>query len=81
MTAPPIEWLATACSIIAASMVSLDIGRRVTGYGFLLFAVGSVLWLMVAREDGQAGLWLTNLVLLGINLIGVWRWLIRRAPG
>lgn len=74
------EWSATGLTIIAALMVSLDLGRRLTGYGFLVFAVSSVLWLTVAREDGQPGLWLTNAVLLCINLVGVWRWLWLRKP-
>ncbi len=51
-----------------------------TGYGFLVFAVSSLFWLTVARQDGQPGLWLTNAVLLCINLVGVWRWLVLRKP-
>ena len=74
------EWIGTALTIVAALMVSLDLGRRVTGYGFLVFAVSSLFWLTVARQDGQPGLWLTNAVLLVINLVGVWRWLVLRKP-
>lgn len=74
------EWIGTALTITAALMVSLDLGRRVTGWGFVVFAVASLFWLVVAREDGQPGLWLTNVVLLVINLVGVWRWLVLRKP-
>jgi len=74
------EWIAATLTIIAALMVSLDLGRRVTGWGFAVFAVSSLFWLTVAREDGQPGLWLSNAVLLCINLIGVWRWLVLRKP-
>lgn len=80
MTGSVPEWIGTALSIIAALMVSLDLGRRVTGYGFLVFALASLFWLTVARQDGQPGLWLTNAVLLPINLVGVWRWLVLRKP-
>lgn len=74
------EWIGTALSIVAALMVALDLGRRVTGWGFAVFAVASVFWLVVARQDDQPGLLLTNAVLLVINLIGVWRWLwLRKA--
>ena len=74
------EWIGTVLSIVAALMVSLDLGRRITGYGFLVFSISSLFWLTVAREEGQPGLWLTNAVLLCINLIGVWRWLVLRKP-
>ena len=74
------EWIGTGLTIIAALMVSLDLGRRITGYGFLLFAISSLFWLTVARQDGQLGLWLTNAVLFCINLIGVWRWLVLKKP-
>lgn len=74
------EWIGTALTIIAALMVSLDLGRRITGWGFAVFSLSSVFWLVVARQDDQPGLLLTNAVLLVINLIGVWRWLVLRKP-
>ncbi|MBC7433933.1 MAG: hypothetical protein H7345_17900 [Rubritepida sp.] len=74
------EWIGTGLTIIAALMVSLDLGRRITGYGFLLFAVSSLFWLTVARQDGQPGRWLPNPVLFSINLMGVWRCLVLKKP-
>ena len=74
------EWTGTALTIVAALMVSLDLGRRLTGWGFAVFSLASVFWLVVARQEDQPGLLVTNAVLLVINLIGVWRWLVLRKP-
>lgn len=74
------EWIGTVLTIIAATMVSFDLGRRITGFGFAVFALSSVFWLVVAKGEDQPGLLLTNSVLLVINLIGVWRWLVLRKP-
>ena len=36
-TAEIIEWYATISGVIAALMLASDLGRKVTGYGFVLF--------------------------------------------
>jgi hypothetical protein len=74
-----VKWAASISGMIAAFIVSLDAGRRWTGWGFVLFVGSSVCWF--------AGSWLTedwalgtqNTVLFGINLLGVYRYLIRNA--
>lgn len=62
----------------AAIMVSTNIGRRVTGYGFVIFTVSSVTWIAYALQDGETPLMLQNAVLTAVNLAGIYRWLIAR---
>jgi hypothetical protein len=72
-------WIAPAATMIAAMMTAANAGARVTGWGFVVFAIGSVAWSLTATYTHQSNLLLTNLFLTGINLIGVWRWLGRQA--
>ena len=77
-----LEWFATGSGIVAAFMISGDFGRRITGYGFVLFVFSSIAWILFGVLDDVGGLMTQNAVLFGINLFGVYRYLIRkRAPG
>jgi hypothetical protein len=73
-----LKWFASISGIIAAFMVSLDNGRRVTGWGFALFVASSIAWISGALIDGESALLSQNLVLFGINVFGVYRYLIRK---
>ena len=73
-----ISWVATAATIIAACMTASNLGARITGYGFAVFTVGSLAWLTTGILTGQPALMWTNIVLTGLNLFGVWRWLGRQ---
>lgn len=66
--------------MLGAGTTAADLGRRVTGGGFALLAAGSACWLASAQLEQESQLGLTNLVLLALNLVGVWRWLVRKAP-
>lgn len=71
-------YLAMAAGTIAAIMVSADINRRITGYGFVVFSFSSVTWIAYALQDGEMPLILQNAALTAINLLGIYRWLIIR---
>ena len=43
----PIEWIASIGTVLAASMIAFDMGRRATGWGFVLFCVVSALWIYI----------------------------------
>jgi hypothetical protein len=75
-----LKWSASISGIIAAFMVSLDLGRRVTGWGFALFLLSSLCWISGALMSDDEALWTQNLVLFGITLFGVYRYLIRKKP-
>lgn len=72
-------WIAPTATMIAAVMTAANLGTRVTGWGFVVFAVGSVAWVIVALTSGQQNLLLSNGFLTVINLVGIWRWLGRQA--
>lgn len=72
-------WVASATTMIAAIMTAANLGMRITGWGFVVFAVGSVTWASVGIVNGQSSLVVTNSFLCLVNLFGVWRWLGRRA--
>jgi hypothetical protein len=73
------EWTATAVTIIAALMTAANLGVRFTGWGFAVFALGSVAWITTGYLRDLQSLVITNGVLLLVNLFGVWRWLGRQA--
>lgn len=73
----PIAWFASAATLVAAGMTAANLGPRITGSGFVIFAAGSIAWCLVAWSTGQDSLLLTNAVLLLVNVTGIWRWLGR----
>jgi hypothetical protein len=75
-----LKWSASISGVVAAFMVSLDLGRRVTGWGFALFVASSLCWIVGALMASDEALWSQNLFLFGINVFGVYRYLIRKKP-
>jgi hypothetical protein len=75
-----LKWFASISGVIAAFMIALDLGRRMTGWGFALFVASSMAWIAGALMTSDEPLWSQNLVLFGINLFGVYRYLIRKKP-
>jgi len=74
----PIEWIASIGTIIAAGLIALDMGRRLTGWGFVLFTAVSIMWIYSGLNENAMPIAAMNLVLLVINAWGVWRYLIRK---
>lgn len=70
---------AAATTTVAAIMVAANLGPRITGFGFIVFAIGSLGWIAVGVLSGQPSLLWQNVALLVINLAGIWRWLGVRA--
>ena len=77
--ADTISWVATFATIAAALMTASNLGSRVTGFGFAVFTFGAACWIAVAALTGQAALMWTNVVLIAVDIFGVWRWLGRQA--
>jgi uncharacterized membrane protein YphA (DoxX/SURF4 family) len=72
-----LEWYATISGVIAALMLASDLGRRVSGFGFILFCTTNVAWIMWAQgQDDGGGLTWQNILLFAVNLIGVWQYLL-----
>lgn len=72
-------WIAPAATMIAAMMTAANLGARFTGWGFVVFLVGSIAWVVVAFTSDQTNLLATNAFLCLVNLTGIWRWLGRQA--
>ena len=73
-----LEWYGAISGAIAALIVSLNLGTRPTGWAFVIFVTSSislVAWGFL-NDDGK-GIGAQNVVLLVINLIGVYRYLLR----
>ena len=71
--------VAPVATTIAAFVVASNFGARITGYGFIVFTVGSIAWLSLGIMTGQPALIWTNAALTLLNLFGIWRWLGRQA--
>ena len=75
-----IKWAATGSGVSAAFMVSLDLGRRLVGIGFIVFTFSSVAWIAASALSDDWALGTQNAVLFAINLFGIYRYLIRATP-
>lgn len=73
------QWVAPIATTIAALMTAANLGARITGFGFIVFTVGSLAWLAIGHFSGDPSLVWQNVVLTALNLFGVWRWLGRQA--
>jgi hypothetical protein len=74
-----LQWYGAVAGAIAALIVSLDLGRRWTGFGFVIFVTSSIALIAwgFLKPDAE-GIGTQNIVLFVINIIGVYRYLIRK---
>ncbi len=77
-----LQYYGATAGTVAALIVSLDLGRRWTGWGFVIFVPSSLALIGWGFLDANSeGIGVQNLFLLAINCVGVWRYLLaRRAP-
>jgi hypothetical protein len=76
-----LEWYGAIAGAVAALIVSLDLGRRATGWAFVIFVTSSVALVTWGfLSDKAEGIGTQNIVLFCINVIGVYRYLIRKKP-
>lgn len=74
-----LQYYGAIAATLAALVVALDLGRRVTGWAFVLFVTSSfalIGWGFLNPDSEGIG-W-QNIALLFINGTGVYRYLIRR---
>jgi hypothetical protein len=65
---------AAVTTVLAASLVAANLNARVTVAGFMMFIVASIAWMIDGWLERKASLVIQNVILLVINVIGVWRW-------
>jgi len=77
-TLDALQYYGAGAATLAALIVSLNLGRRITGWGFVLFVTSSIaLTAWGFLNDEGEGIGWQNVALLVINLVGVYRYLIR----
>ncbi|MFC3441954.1 hypothetical protein ACFOKF_12320 [Sphingobium rhizovicinum] len=72
-----LQYYGAGAAALAALIVSLNLGRRVTGWAFVLFVTSSIAligWGFLDKDSEGIG-W-QNVAMLIINVVGVWRYLI-----
>ena len=74
----PLEWVAAIGTMLAAALIAADLGRKATGYGFVLFCAVSVTWIISGLTSGAMPIAAMNAILLLINAWGVWQYLLSR---
>ena len=72
----PLEWIAAIGTMLAAALIAADLGRKVTGWGFVLFCAVSVTWIVSGLTSNAVPIAAMNAILLLINLWGVWQFLL-----
>lgn len=75
-----LQYYGAAAATLAALIVSLNLGRLWTGWAMVIFVTSSIAligWGFLQPES--KGIGVQNIVLLAINLVGVWRYLLRPA--
>lgn len=72
----PLEWIAAIGTMLAAGLIALDLGRKATGWGFVLFCVVSIIWIVSGLTTDAIPIAAMNVVLLLINAWGVWQYLV-----
>lgn len=72
-------WIAPVATILAALITASNLGARITGWGFVVYTVGSLAWLGLGLLVGPPSLVWQNAILLPLNIFGVWRWLGRQS--
>ena len=71
-----LEWYATVSGVVAALMLAGDFGRKVTGFGFVLFCTMNIAWILFAQMDDTAGLMWQNIILFAVNALGIYQYLL-----
>lgn len=74
----PLEWFAALGAIVAAGLIAADLGRKVTGWAFVLFVVVSLAWVAAGIANRTWPLVIQNGLLLAVNGWGVWQFLLSR---
>ena len=65
-----LQWYGAVAGAVAALIVSLDLGRRWTGFGFVIFVTSSIALIAWGfLEPDAEGIGTQNIVLFVINVI------------
>ena len=71
-----LEWIAAVGTMIAAGLIAADLGRKATGWGFVLFCAVAAIWIVSGLTSDALPIAAMNAILLLINVWGVWQYLL-----
>ena len=74
-----LQYYGAGSGLVAALIVSLNLGTRPTGWGFVIFVTSSlslIAWGFLSEDSEGIG-W-QNVGLLAINVVGVYRYLLSK---
>jgi hypothetical protein len=69
-----LKWTGTAAGVAGATLVALNL--PFSGWGFVLFLVSSISWMVAGALHKDNPLVALNFVFTLTNLLGIWRWLL-----
>lgn len=76
-----LQYYGAGAATLAAAIVSLDLGRRWTGWAFVIFVTASLALIGWGfMQPDSEGIGWQNVALLMINCVGVYRYLIAKKP-
>ena len=67
------KWFASACGVVGAIMIALNLGLVI--YGFGLFLISSLLWSVIGWLQRDTSLVVLQGAFTIINIVGIYRWL------
>ena len=68
---------AAVTTIVAAGLVAANWNARVMVVGFVIFIIAAIARMADGWLEGKESLVIQNIILLAINILGVWRWFPR----
>lgn len=72
-----LQYYGAGAGLIAALIVSLNLGTRPTGWGFVIFVTSSIALIAWGFfQTDSEGIGWQNIGLLAINIVGVYRYLL-----
>jgi len=71
-----LEWIAALGTILAAGLIAADLGRKTTGWGFVLFCAVAAIWIVSGLTSGAPPIAAMNGILLAINAWGAWQYML-----
>jgi hypothetical protein len=72
-----VKAFASLTTVVAAVLVASNWSPKVMVAGFAVFVVASLAWIGAGWFESQPSIYVQNLVLLVVNVIGIFRWLPR----
>ena len=71
-----LEWFGAATGIIGALLLAANI--RLSPWAFVIYLVSCAAWIAFGVLTSAPGLVAMQTVFVATNMLGIWRWLVRR---